>query len=270
MKKSRIAKFALLGASAAALAATLSTSTYAWYVSNKTATIDEYTGTTASAVADGSIRISWTGDSESYYKDLSWDDDDADDDHMNALAPAHFVSQAGATYTFHDVSEGAEDGYIQFSMYIIADKDNTTVTPTITIENKTSSTTLNAIKQIAYNGDCPVDQGKSFVCDALDAMYVGLSENDAATKWKAAPTAGKLASGTNASNGKAHVYYQHLVGALPTNFDSPVSTSSTWSTLTVGTTAKKLTWTIFLDGGDVDCWNSCGGQTFDISLSFQA
>jgi len=34
MKKSRIAKFALLGASAAALAATLSTSTYAWYVSN--------------------------------------------------------------------------------------------------------------------------------------------------------------------------------------------------------------------------------------------
>jgi len=38
MKKSRIAKMALMGASMAALAATLGTSTYAWYVTNSTAT----------------------------------------------------------------------------------------------------------------------------------------------------------------------------------------------------------------------------------------
>ena len=189
---------------------------------------------------------------------------------MNALAPAHFVSQTGITYTFHDVSQAAETGYIQFTMYIIADKASTTVTPTITIVNTTTSAALNTCKQIAYNGDCPVAQGRSFACDALDAMYVGLSVDDAATKWKTAPTTGKLSSGTTASNGKAHDYYTHLVGALPTGFDSPVDTTTTWTTLTVGTTRQKLTWTVFLDGGDEDCWNSCGGQTFDISLSFQA
>ena len=61
MKKSRIAKLALMGASITALAATLTTSTYAWYVSNKTANTSAATGSTASADSDGSVLLSLDG-----------------------------------------------------------------------------------------------------------------------------------------------------------------------------------------------------------------
>lgn len=71
MKKSRIAKFALLGASAAALAATLSTSTYAWYVSNKTANVNAVTGSTAAGSSDGSISLSTSGKVNEYYQSIS-------------------------------------------------------------------------------------------------------------------------------------------------------------------------------------------------------
>ena len=63
MKKSRIAKLALMGASITALAATLTTSTYAWYVSNKVANVTGGTGVTGSADADGSVLLSWNGTS---------------------------------------------------------------------------------------------------------------------------------------------------------------------------------------------------------------
>ena len=52
MKKSRIAKLALMGASITALAATLTTSTYAWYVSNRQAEVTGGYGATGSAGSD--------------------------------------------------------------------------------------------------------------------------------------------------------------------------------------------------------------------------
>ena len=58
MKKSRITKLALSGAAVAALAATFSTSTYAWYVSNKTANVTAVAGSTASSGVGSSISLS--------------------------------------------------------------------------------------------------------------------------------------------------------------------------------------------------------------------
>ena len=71
MKKSRIAKLALMGASITALAATLTTSTYAWYVSNKTAKVNESTGSSAEAGADGSITVSATGDYGTFFNEIT-------------------------------------------------------------------------------------------------------------------------------------------------------------------------------------------------------
>ena len=71
MKKSRIAKLALMGASITALAATLTTSTYAWYVSNKTATVAASTGSTSSAGSDGSISLSTTGQYGTFMKSIA-------------------------------------------------------------------------------------------------------------------------------------------------------------------------------------------------------
>ncbi|MDY5982928.1 MAG: hypothetical protein SPJ17_04470, partial [Anaeroplasma sp.] len=70
MKKSRIAKLALMGASITALAATLTTSTYAWYVSNKTANTTAVTGNTTAGSADGSIALSLTGKEGSFKKEI--------------------------------------------------------------------------------------------------------------------------------------------------------------------------------------------------------
>ena len=76
MKKSRIAKLALMGASITALAATLTTSTYAWYVSNKVATVKAGVGHTGSAGADGSVLLSWKGDSTAVWtKELVFNDE---------------------------------------------------------------------------------------------------------------------------------------------------------------------------------------------------
>ena len=71
MKKSRIAKLALMGASITALAATLTTSTYAWYVSNKTANVEAVAGSTASSGAGSSISLSTTGQVNDYHKTIS-------------------------------------------------------------------------------------------------------------------------------------------------------------------------------------------------------
>ena len=73
MKKSRIAKLALMGASITALAATLTTSTYAWYVSNKTANVNAVSGSTAEGASDGSISLSTSGNVNEYYKTISLD-----------------------------------------------------------------------------------------------------------------------------------------------------------------------------------------------------
>ena len=71
MKKSRIAKLALMGASITALAATLTTSTYAWYVSSKTANTSAATGSTASADSDGSVLLSVDGKYGTFYKSIA-------------------------------------------------------------------------------------------------------------------------------------------------------------------------------------------------------
>ena len=56
MKFKGLTKIALAGAAVAVTAATLATSTYAWYVTNSTATVDGITGSTAS-VAGGNILV---------------------------------------------------------------------------------------------------------------------------------------------------------------------------------------------------------------------
>ena len=151
MKKSRIAKFALLGASAAALAATLSTSTYAWYVSNKQADIEAGSGTTGTAETDGSILLSWTGNNDTWFKTLNFQDSDSTLTGTE-LSPTHYVAGTsnayGAFYAINDTNggKGAESTkVIKFSVYIISQSNVTTITPTITLSNWSGSTT-----QVAY------------------------------------------------------------------------------------------------------------------------
>ena len=320
MKKSKIAKLSLMGASIAALAATLTTSTYAWYVSNKTATISEATGQTAAGAADGSILLSWDNSDNSYYKTLGWGDTNAPGATVASaagvfkeqLTPLYYVAanssftsinsykptedttydssktyytKASTTYTEASISAFANgvtyyekvstanaqtSGFVRFSMYIKADK-TTTVTVTPTMANTTASSDYNSLKQIAYEATGSIGKGQPFIVDAFDAMYYSLNVDDATTETAvvAAPTSGKSVTGAVAP-GAAHSYYEAVTGEdIEAQYEvAPVTQALT--TLTVGTTPVKLTWTIWLAGNDLDCYNSCAGQSFSFALTFKA
>ena len=334
MKKSRIAKFALLGASTAALAATLTTSTYAWYVSNKTATVEKMDGQTAAGAADGSILLSWDNKSDgtTYYKELKWTDGNIPQNVVTTkdnvttfaqqLSPLYYVSSNGSftsmasyaktedtalangkTYftesngvftqvaspdvediaTYYEEKNQAQQsntGFVRFSMYIKSTKEDTVVTLLPTLKSKLTANIANGIKQIAYVNTGSITQGQSFLVDAFDAMYYSLHVNDGSTDYTGlgtqfavceAPTTGKAASSIGASKpAAAHTYYEAVTGETIDKTYKTETTTSSLTTLTVGTTPIKLTWTVWLSGNDVDCYNSCAGQPFEFDVKYNA
>jgi hypothetical protein len=149
MKKSRIAKISLMGASIAALAATLTTSTYAWYVSNKTANVEAVAGSTASSSAGSSISLSLTGNVNDYHKTIALANK------TTGLKPvvrtgATIGSTGAVTAVYKELSEPATPGtadvgnavttegtyWYEYVFYIKADT-GCTVRPTITVTNTT-------------------------------------------------------------------------------------------------------------------------------------
>jgi len=167
MKKSRITKLALSGAAVAALAATFSTSTYAWYVSNKTANVEAVAGSTASSGAGSSISLSATGQLNDYHKTISLADKE------NGLYPVvrtgATIGNAGTTTAVYKVLDETQDAdtettnvydvdasttvttegsyYYEYRFYIKADTA-CTVRPTITVTNTTGTLPT----QINYSG----------------------------------------------------------------------------------------------------------------------
>lgn len=158
MKKSRIAKFALLGASAAALAATLSTSTYAWYVSNKTANVEAVAGSTATGTSDNTIAVSLTGARNDYHKTISLTDK------TTGLLP---LLRKNATLTatgtvgakYYALNEAVNPvvlktteesaGWYTYEFYMLASV-NCNVSTALTVTNTTQS--FATLTQVNYSG----------------------------------------------------------------------------------------------------------------------
>lgn len=349
MKKSRIAKIALMGASITALAATLTTSTYAWYVSNKQADVTGGTGSTGAAGSDGSVLVGWTDGADTYYKSIDFADDT--DATRNALDPIHYASGFYGINTDGTKPTSVSTSYIQFDVWVKTGS-GVAVTPTINLSVTGSNT------QIAYVGASGYVQAKAFDANATyykkgattysvvsiadetafnDAtatlytrsgsgaagdpfVYSAAATYDANATYYTASTqytettvadADAFAAGefylqyTNAipsnkekgqtffinplkaiwvqqvvdggattyfcqdtteSGANAHAYYTAVTGY------TPWATSTESSGLgTISTTAgvgKKVTYTIYLDGGDVDCFNSCAGYDINFDLTF--
>lgn len=196
MKKSRIAKLALMGASITALAATLTTSTYAWYVTNNKADIAAVTGSTASASAAGSISLSSTGMAGSFKKSLTLPS-------FNTASLSPVITTDGKTFKELNTGTGeatipvavAKTGYgasdngkvYCYSFFVLAegataddnstsgvDESKTIITPKITIVNTTATTAFKS--QINYSGTAltagtgTIIAGDSFYANALNAM----------------------------------------------------------------------------------------------------
>ena len=313
MKKSRITKLALSGAAVAALAATFSTSTYAWYVSNKVANVNGGTGQTGSAGADGSVLLSWNGTAQNakWAKDLDFTDtaNGAPDISGVKLTPVHYDATGTAGFYNLDAS-GAKaasaltanstsdsGSYLSFTIYAKTESATPiTVRPSFTINNTTTS--LTGLEQLAYVGTAdgsPVATGTNFVYNCLDALYVqqnttassgsGNSATEGAVTALTYVAASKtgvrgtttIGSGwTAAGAGNAHTYYNTVsgntlsFGLTPACADADDAqnnvTAGTLSDIVLTTTPLAITYNIFLDGGDLDCFNSCAGQTISFSL----
>ena len=307
MKKSRIAKLALMGASITALAATLTTSTYAWYVSSKTTYTNTVTGATTSAGADGSITLSVDGKKGSYYPTITISKSGDD------LYPV--TSTNGTTFT--TMAGGATTQYYKFEFYIMSDADVTKVTPTITITNKSATET----KQINYSqaetspiaaGNSTIANGQEFTINALQALYIsqttleGKSMASAAneTAWEAGtsatpvtqaeavytgttkgaklevvPAAGAAkfdGTGYKVATAGANAYYDEIMKT-----SDATTGASTWSTAfgsldalndfaLTANTPKKLTYYVWLEGYDDQCFNCCAGQGLEFNFSYTA
>ena len=275
MKKSRIAKLSLMGASIAALAATLTTSTYAWYVSTTKADITSGTGATGTAGADESLLLSWDGTAGSWYGTLAYSSSVA-----TAAGPLYPVS-------FHDDVWGKLDpaagdssttactDYIQFTVYLLSGTD-ITVRPTMTITNASNSNTWKQ-QMIIHEGasHVPSDAANGvFKVDATKAIWT--EQNDGGTKTY-------LAANSATTEGNAHDYYNAVkddtaatltADARKTvnvrNAANPQTPSTSLANISLtGNTAKTVTYTIYLDGGDQDCFNACVGQNITFALSFE-
>lgn len=271
MKKSRIAKLALMGASITALAATLTTSTYAWYVSTTKADITGGTGATGTAGADESLLLSWTGASGSWFGTLAFSGDA--DAVKNPLYPVSFHNDTWGKLdpTTGDSSTAtASTDYIQFNVYLLSGTD-LTVKPTITITNQTAVANRKQ-QMIIQEGAAHVPSnaaGGVFTVDATMAIWT--EQLDGSTKTY-------VAANTDTTEGNAHDYYDAVkdssAHALTTDARKTVAARSSAATslanisLTANT-AKMVTYTIFLDGGDADCFNACVGQNITFALEFE-
>jgi len=305
MKKSRITKLALSGAAVAALAATFSTSTYAWYVSNKTANVNAVTGMTDSAAGDGSISLSTTGVADEYFKTISLTAANYNGtDSAVKLAPV--TTTTGNTFIKDDGTPASTSSYYKYEFYIKAET-GCEVIPTITVSN----TTVNADipYQINYSSAAQstvtgVEKGASFTIDALYALYIsqstqiGTTYSATQTTYTAAssqtgaistPQADAVDSGaritpsysaaitalaaTSKATAGAHAYYTEIMATAPSHVEADLytaqqGTASIGNITLTANTPQKVTYYLWLDGADDQCFNSCAGQNLSVSFSY--
>lgn len=224
MKKSRIAKLALMGASITALAATLTTSTYAWYVSNKTANVNPVTGSTAAGTSDNTIAVSTTGARNDFHKTISLANKstglspvlrkNATLTATGTVGAAYYgLNEAGSNVVLKDSAETG--GWYTYEFYMLASV-NCSVSAVLTVTNTTTNFTTLTQRNYSNEGTgnnkiTGVDVGETFTIDALQACRMSL----------AIETGAFASTATDAAYGKAD---QTTVPAEYTGLVSDVAT----------------------------------------------
>lgn len=178
------------------------------------------------------------------------------------------------------------NAFIQFDIWLLS-TDATTVNFSFTVDNKTASTGL--ANQLAYaNTGLPtgVSQGDTFNVNIVDALRMGFTQtnydsaNTASTASEAESSvildvAAAATSVTNVydgyvAGGTANSYYKAVLGSASDIVEAATTTVSTKTTaITVAKNCEtKLSFYIWLEGSDAQCFDSCSGQSFEFHFSF--
>lgn len=291
-------KLFLSVAALAVCAATLVSTTFAWYVSNQTATATGVTGATAAIDGDGSVFISKDG--ESFLSSVSFTDADFQTGNAVGNVKGEFdpvTTTDGKAFT--DVAGTTAEGKVlTVSLWLKSSKD-LSVTPNLILKNTTTELPTQTAYQDITKADVTegaVTAGNSFSVDAAQALRMAITsgEGEGATtviydvmslakseKTESGFTAysikggvaeENLATGTwgteSTSLSGAHLYYAQVMGEVPTVV-TPASATTSWANIALtADTATKLTFTFWLEGADISCYDSCAGQTFQFDFDF--
>ncbi|MCR5349875.1 MAG: hypothetical protein K6E20_02680 [Acholeplasmatales bacterium] len=320
MKFKGLTKLAMSGVALAAVAATLGTSTYAWYVINPTATV---TGVEAATESNGATSILVSKDGSNFsgainFGAADWNGNGTAWQANNRKSDFVPVKPKGATdlsefYTADEAAKTeptASTAFMKFNVWVKAGAAGE-VAAKLSVVNKTgiTSTQTTAVlpTQYAYQQvTSSITATQSFKVDAVNALRTAVYENDVLKKVyetdKIAYTPEYDASSKYTSLGQvtdttkmsgttkyigadgtetesatlygAHLYYAQVMNKAPitTSDTATVSDATNIDNVTIATAnvAVKLTFVIWLEGGDDLCFDACGGQQFDFALRFDA
>lgn len=300
-KRSLITKLALSGVALAATAATLATSTYAWYTTN-TSVGTNAIGTTTASTGDASILIKGNKEGATWKQTLVAGDLVLSGNTDNLLPTSYKNAATGETsvtagwYTKTNTAE-ATPNKISFSLSlktVPTAHDVKVKISSITVANTTADadgvtpgnqlpTTENLLTGTAYSGD---------VLDALAIRVASSSYEDSETLesdhsnsvlnaagYSLAPGNGivtKASADTHTAatyidGYTAHTYVNAILADSVKNTTSDVTNltdGSVYFYLPASGKALTLTFDIYLDGANEKCFDVLKGQTFTVALGF--
>lgn len=285
---------------------TLTTTTFAWYTTNKEVSATGIKGKTQGEVS-GSLEISADTTSWGPTVEISAYKDGFDG---SAMVPLQLIvpgkgnpsSLCGLNLT-NNAEAGVAAGagsYIKFVVYVrnsttVTDKDTPIYLKELVIENTTEGG-LPVKNQLVDKGIAGFDNtnlGNSYSVDAVRALSMTFTSHTYAnnftgnneTRYSVAECQDNLLAGTslNVNSADALAYYNAVMNhtsdesknvKMPDDYTEINLVKNGSNKLQVGTIPAgattdqwtTITFSIWLEGWDKLCFDACQGQTFDISL----
>lgn len=292
-------KLIMSAAALAACAATLTSTTYAWYTSNTEVKATGVTGTTA---ASGSelLLISDTGADGSWSNAITLSKEDVagnkniDGDQLMPVAHAAEGEYKGWDGSAVSDTAASNTDYLQFDLFFKATKELPVYVNGFTITNTTKALPFKDILANA-GGLTASNTNKTYTVDVRRALKVE-TKTEVVTKGTAdTPSYGQYNlskldtyedSLKSLSSYNAHTYFNTVTGNhIETEVTTAQSVASTEIKKNTGTTKwtlgktpvateagdatyLKVTFIVYLDGWDLACFDACQGQSISIALNF--
>lgn len=281
-------KLIMSAAALAACAATLTSTTYAWYTANTTVDAKGITGTTAET-GTSSIQIAKEeGENKKWSSLVNLELSDITN--YNKLTPLQYNSD----FTFTDLKGApSTDGYLSFTLYFRTAKTSENVPlylKTFTATN--AAVNLTDFDNMVYDSGVTSptwtkgmdSSAPKYSVDAVRCLGLVMESTSASTLKNNSyqVTEGTLKTETTTTtNADALKYYNAFMAA-----ESPLSKADndklvdvTEKNSTAGTPLKvgdldkdgavtTITFKVYLDGWDKYCFDACKGQTFNFTVSF--
>lgn len=262
-------KLIMSGVALAACAATLTSTTYAWYVSNANATVSNITGNTAAASATGNLFVAHSTAQGAVDGEYSPAIDFADGGHKTTtqLTPANLDTTGKWTDKFAaDIS--SSNPYFEYKFFLWSTKE-----ATVNVDFTVTNTTATLPTQTVYsNVGTGVAAGGDLTVDAIYALRMSVDIDGVINYYDVASAAGYTAN-TPAAALNAHDYYAQVAGSMPagcvtTETLDIKTTMDTWTVVPSETEGQLVTIRVWLEGADIHCFDACAGQSFDFDLAF--